>query len=353
MEFVYFLSSYMPDAAYGGKRVYADMVEQAVAAEKLGFRGVAIPEHHLINILMVPSPLQMAVKIAGMTSHIDLITSIMILPVRDMRILAGEIVQAHMLCDERLVAGVGRGAFDYEVSRLGTPIGKTREKFVESIQVLEALLSQPDVSWDGAYYKFDPITIMPRPQGKVPLMVAAMAPESIFDSARRGYHIQTTPLSGSHDVLLQQVDAFKRGKAAGGEKARHARLSLQRGLYAARNAADARQKIEMASEYYKRFFNIRGPGLVDRGMIRALPREQTLEELSQNLMVCPPSEMIDRLAVYAEAGIDEVYCPCGYGQSHAETLEMMQRFSEEVMPHFVPKKAPSPVRSATPDLAVQ
>ena len=46
MDFVYFLSSYMPDAGYGGKRVYADVLEQAVAADKLGYRGVAIPEHH-------------------------------------------------------------------------------------------------------------------------------------------------------------------------------------------------------------------------------------------------------------------------------------------------------------------
>ena len=44
MDFVYFLSSYMRDAAYGGKRLYADMVEQAVAADKLGYRGVAIPD---------------------------------------------------------------------------------------------------------------------------------------------------------------------------------------------------------------------------------------------------------------------------------------------------------------------
>jgi flavin-dependent trigonelline monooxygenase, oxygenase component len=67
MDFTYFLSAYMPDGSYGGKRVYADMVEQAVLAEKLGYRAVAIPEHHLINILMVPSPLQMAVKVAAYT----------------------------------------------------------------------------------------------------------------------------------------------------------------------------------------------------------------------------------------------------------------------------------------------
>lgn len=335
MDFVYFLSSYMPDASYGGKRVYSDMVEQAVAAERLGYRGVAIPEHHLINILMVPSPLQLAVKVADATRKIELVTSIAVLPVRDMRIFAGEVVQAHMLCDERLVLGVGRGAFAYEVARLGTPIETTRSKFVESFQVLEALLTQDEVAWHGNFYQFEPLTIMPRPHGPIPLMVAAMAPDSIYDSARRGYHIQTTPLSGGHDVLLGQVDAFMRGKAEGGERSRNVRLSLQRGLYAARDEADARQKLELAYEYYKRFENIRGPGKVTRGMIDPLPRTQTIDELAQNLMICTVPELIDRLAVYAEAGIDEVFAPCGYGQPHSETLEMMQRFSEEVMPHFV------------------
>ena len=80
-----------------------------------------------------------------------------------MRIFAGEVVQAHMLCDERLVLGVGRGAFAYEVARLGTPIETTRPEFVESLPVLEALLTREEVSWQGEFYNFEPLTIMPRP----------------------------------------------------------------------------------------------------------------------------------------------------------------------------------------------
>ena len=80
MEFCHFLSSYLPDPAYGGKRLLSDMVEQAQAADRLGYRSVAIPEHHLINILLTPSPLQMAVKVAGSTERIDLVTSVAVLP---------------------------------------------------------------------------------------------------------------------------------------------------------------------------------------------------------------------------------------------------------------------------------
>lgn len=335
MDFNYFLTSYLPSKEYGGDRLYRDMVEQAVLAECLGFRSVSIPEHHLVNVLIVPSPLQLAVKIASLTSRIEIVTAIVVLPVRDMRIFAGEVAQADILCNGRLTLGVGRGAFAYEVERLGTPIGETRQKFDESFDVLSALLSREEVSWDGAYYRFDPLTVMPRPVRPIPMMVAAMAPEAIYSAASRGLSVQTTPLQEAHSVLLEQVDAFKRGKAAAGEKGAGSRLSLQRVAYAARDEADARRCVALIHDYYKRFDNVfSGPGVVRNGLIEALPRKQTLEELERNVLVCPPSEMIDRLGAYAEAGIDEVILSGGFGQSQSEMLDMMHRFASEVAPHF-------------------
>ncbi len=335
MDFNHFLSSYMPDPGYGGRRLYRDMVEQAVQAEKCGYRGVSIPEHHLINILLVPSPLQLAVKIASVTSRIDLVTSVAVLPIRDMRVFAGEVVQADILCDGRLTLGVGRGAFAFEIERLGLPMAETKKKFEESLAVLEALLTREEVSWDGDYYRFDPITVMPRPERTIPLMLAVMVPEGIYHTARKGYHVQTTPLQASHAVLLDQVNAFHRGKAEAGAAAKGNRLALQRGIYLARDAADARAKLELASTYYQRFDNVyTGPGIVDNGCIRPLPRKQTIEELGRSLIICERAEMIDRLAAYAEAGIDEVIVTSNFGQEQLETLDMMARLSAEVMPHL-------------------
>ncbi len=335
MDFNHFLSSYMPDPGYGGRRLYRDMVEQAVQAEKCGYRGVSIPEHHLINILLVPSPLQLAVKIASVTSRIDLVTSVAVLPIRDMRVFAGEVVQADILCDGRLTLGVGRGAFAFEIERLGLPMAETKKKFEESLAVLEALLTREEVSWDGDYYRFDPITVMPRPERTIPLMLAVMVPEGIYHTARKGYHVQTTPLQASHAVLLDQVNAFHRGKAEAGAAAKGNRLALQRGIYLARDAADARAKLELASTYYQRFDNVyTGPGIVDNGCIRPLPRKQTIEELGRSLIICERAEMIDRLASYAEAGIDEVIVTSNFGQEQSETLDMMARLSAEVMPHL-------------------
>ena len=91
MDFTHFLSSHMLDPRIGGKRLYQTVVEQALHAEACGYDGVGIPEHHLVNILLIPSPLQMAVKIAAHTKRVKLVTSICQLPIRDMRVFAGEV----------------------------------------------------------------------------------------------------------------------------------------------------------------------------------------------------------------------------------------------------------------------
>lgn len=332
MDFVHFLSTHMLDPQKGGKRLYADTLAQAVHAEACGYRGVGIPEHHLVNILLIPSPLQMAVAIAARTERVKLVTSICQLPIRDMRVFAGEVVQAQALCGGRLMLGVGKGAFGFETGRIGVPMEETKARFEESLAVLEALLTQEEVSWDGEHYRFDALTIMPRPEDPIPLMLGVMAPPGIEAAARKGYHVQTTPLSAAHGVLESQVAAFHRGCEAGPGGNR---LSLQRGVFLVRSEEERRRMVDLAQVYYSSFDNVfGGPGIVDAGIIRPLPRSQTTDELAGNLIICQKDEMIDRLAAYAELGIDEVIVTSIFGQPQDETLEMMSRFSSDVMPHL-------------------
>ena len=336
MQFNHFLTSYMPDSNIGFNEHFKNMIEQAVLAEKLGYAAVSIPEHHLVNLLMMPAPLQMAVKIACLTKRIKIITSVGVLPLHDMRTYAGEVTTADILTDARLILGVGRGAFAWEMERLGTPIETSREKFVESLNVLKALLSQENVSWNGKYYNFESITIMPRPiSNPIPLMIAAMDPKSIYDAASRGFHVQSTILSASKELLLQRANAFKDGCSQLGEKGKLLRLSMQRMAYAAKDENDAKEKNKLAYEYYKRFDNMfTGPGKVKRGMIKPLPRKQSLEELTKNLLICTPSEMVEKLGVYAEAGIDEIIISAGFGQTQEDMIDSMHRISEKVIPHY-------------------
>lgn len=340
MEFSLQLSADYPDKTYGGDRVYGDMLDQARLGDRLGFDAVSITEHHLMNCLMMPAPLQFAVKIAAHTSRIKIMTSIVVLPLHDMRSYAGEVVIADIFTEGRLLLGVGRGAFGYEMERLGVPMEETQERFNESLDVLQALLTREEVSWNGKYYQFEPLTIMPRPVRPISMMMAVMNPEGIYHCTRRGFHIQTTPLSGNHQLLLDQVGGFNRARDDMGAEGEHLTLSLSRVAHVANSAAERQRKIEAAYRYYSRFDNVfTGPGIVDNGMVRELPRDQTVEELGESLLICTPQEMIDKLGPYAELGIDRVILNLNFGLEASETLEAIQCFAEEVMPHFTGRPA--------------
>ena len=338
MDFSIQLSADYPDKHYGGDKVYHDMLDQAILADQYGFDAVSITEHHLINCLMMPAPLQFAVKIAAHTKNIKIMTSVVVLPLHDMRVYAGEVVVADILTEGRLLLGVGRGAFKYEMERLGVPMGETRARFDESLDVLQVLLTEEEVSWNGEYYQFDPLTIMPRPvrPGGPPIVIAVMNPEGIYHCTRRGFHIQTTPLSGDHQLLVDQVAAFKRAKAEMGGKGQGLSLSLSRVGFLASSEAEKQERIREAYDYYSRFDNVyTGPGLVDAGMIRPLPRKQSMKELAESLLICTRQEMIDKLAPYAELGIDRLILSPNFGSDPKLTRDALQHFAQDVMPFFI------------------
>lgn len=337
MKFSIQLSADYPDKSYGGDRVYRDMIDQGVLADQLGYDAVGLTEHHLINCLMNPAPLQFAVKLAAHTTNVKIMTSVLVLPLHDMRILAGELVVADIFTEGRLLAGVGRGAFAFEMERLGVPMDETRERFDESLEVLQALLTREEVSWSGKFYNFEPLTVMPRPVApdRPQLMMAVMNPAGIEASTKRGFHIQTTALSGNHEMLVDQVEAHKSAKHALGADGEHLTLSLSRVAFVADTKAERDARLAAAHRYYGRFDNVfTGPGIVDAGMIRELPRSQSIEELAEGLLVCTTEEMIDKLAVYDTLGVDRVILNPNFGLSHHDTMDMIQRFAEDVMPHF-------------------
>ncbi len=336
MDFSLFLSCYFPDTSRASARVYADMIEMAEAAERLGYCGLTVPEHHFMNILMNPSPLMLAVKVAAATKRIPITCAVVVLPLNDMRRTAGEVALADILSDGRIQIGVGRGAFSYEFERYGVPFADSREIFDESLDVLLALLTGEEVSWDGKYYKFAPLTIMPRPiqQPHPPIWIAALAPVAIYHCAKRGLNVQTTPLQGALELAQQQVDAFMKGAAESGLDPRP-RLSLLRAGFCAESEAHAREKVAQAYDYYRRFDNVfKSPGTVRNGGIVPIDIEASEADIAEALFIGTPEQLIEKFQVYADLGVDEINLNMCIGASHAETLASVERLAKEVMPHF-------------------
>ena len=112
-------------------------------------------------------------------------------------------------------------------------------------------------------------------------------------------------------------------------------MSLSRVTFLSANQSDQRRKVEQAHDYYSRFDNVfTGPGIVEKGMIKPIERKMTIEQTAENLTICTVNEMIDKLGLYADAGVDRLIMNVNFGMSQTETLETIECFAEQVMPHF-------------------
>jgi alkanesulfonate monooxygenase SsuD/methylene tetrahydromethanopterin reductase-like flavin-dependent oxidoreductase (luciferase family) len=337
MEFGFYLPCYWRDASYPIDRMYSDMVEQACLAEQLGFRTVWIPEHHFINLLVHPNPLLTGVRVAAATRTIRIGTSVLVLPFFDMRRLAGEVAQADNLMDGRLELGVGRGAFKYEFDRYGVKVEDSRDIFDESLALLERLLGESNVSSDTDAYRFPPLTITPRPlqQPLPPVWIAAVTPDAIYHTARRGYHVMTTPLRSSFDDAKRQAESYHRGRSESANPASAQRLGMLRMAYVARDRADIQEKLEFAAQNDRCHHNVRTTdGAVSQGMIQGTETGRSLSEIEDALIIGSADQCLEKVAAYAQLGIDEFIVNMGFGASHADVMCSLETFADKVMPHF-------------------
>lgn len=314
--------------------LYREMIEQAKAAEELGFSSLQVPEHHFIDYLTHPSALITAVKVASLTRRIPIVTAVLVLPFRDMRVLAGEVAQADCLMDGRLEIGIGRGAFAYEFVRFGIPVEESRERFEESLLVLKALLTREEVAWDGRWYKFPPLTVTPRclQNPHPPIWMSCVTQTAVYHSARQGYDVMTMPLRTEADGVKVQADGFLRG-LADGSASRRPRLSMLMFLYVAADRADADAKLRICYETQKRFHVMFStPGDVAGGHIVPHPIDLTLEELRERTIIGTVDECREKLAHFARSGVDEVVGNMSFGLPHRDTMASMERLARHIMP---------------------
>ena len=112
-------------------------------------------------------PLNVLAYAAALSSRVRIATGILVLPVRHPVLLAKEIATLCHLSNGRYMFGVGPGWYAREYEVTGSRIEERGRRTDEIIDVVKLLLTTPNASYDGRYYKFRDVTIDPRP-AKVP-----------------------------------------------------------------------------------------------------------------------------------------------------------------------------------------
>jgi len=105
--------------------------------------------------------------LAGQTSKIRLVTSVIIVPHRNPLVAAKALATLDVLSGGRLVVGVGVGWMREEFEALGLPPFEERGAVTdEYIRVFKELWTEDNPSYSGKYVRFDNIDFLPKPVQK-------------------------------------------------------------------------------------------------------------------------------------------------------------------------------------------
>jgi alkanesulfonate monooxygenase len=108
-------------------------------------------------------PLNVLSYAAALTTRVQLATGILVLPVRHPVVLAKEISTLCHLSSGRYVFGIGPGWYTREFEVTGSRIEERGRRTDEILEAVTLLLSTPNASYRGRYYRFEDVTIDPRP----------------------------------------------------------------------------------------------------------------------------------------------------------------------------------------------
>lgn len=139
-------------------------------AEDLGLDSAVSIDH----LLLTPpayactwlEPVSLLSALAGVTRTIKLGTMVLVLPLRNPAYFAKEWATFDVLSGGRSILGVGVGWHEEEFALMGVPHRERGRRMDEMLEAVTALWTGDRVTYRGRYYRFEDLTIDPKPAQK-------------------------------------------------------------------------------------------------------------------------------------------------------------------------------------------
>lgn len=208
----------------------SQLCDIARAAEEIGFHGVAVADHVAIphgfasvhpsgeNPFVphtnFPDPFTTIAAMAAVTSRLQFLPYVYVLPARDPFSVAKQAGTVAMLSNYRFALGVGAGWLREEIALLGHDPASRGKRMDEMIAVLRGFWDSGTTEFHGEFFDFGPTSMFPQPTQHVPVWVGGKSRAAIRRAARNdGWLGMNYPLE-EIDVLLGTL-AEERKRVAG------------------------------------------------------------------------------------------------------------------------------------------
>jgi alkanesulfonate monooxygenase SsuD/methylene tetrahydromethanopterin reductase-like flavin-dependent oxidoreductase (luciferase family) len=199
-----------PHKARRDHEVYQQELRLTDLAEPLGFESVWGVEHHFTDYTMCPDVLQFLTWVAGRTRRAQVGSMVVVLPWHDPLRVAEQVAMLDAMSGGRLILGLGRGAGKVEFDGFRLSMDESRQRFVESAEMILRGLETGWCQYDGTFVKQPRAAIRPAPiksfRGRT--YAAAVSPESARIMAELGVGILIIPQKPWHEVA-KELDAYR------------------------------------------------------------------------------------------------------------------------------------------------
>jgi probable F420-dependent oxidoreductase len=315
--------------------LYAEMLEQAEAAEAFGFDAIFLNEHHPYETAgqLWLQPLPALAGLATRTRRIGLGTNILILPLYHPIRLAEDVGMIHAMSGGRVILGVAIGYKTEEFEALGVPLRTRVGRFVEQIEILRSLWTRTKVSHAGRHFAFTdvslPIQTLPSPP---PIWIGAEVQPAIVRAARLGD--AWLPADTSSVALLgQDYRVYREALVAAGKRLETIERPLMRETFVLPDPDEASALLApTVLEKYREYWRMGAPQL------RAeFPRDDFgFEALRHDrFVVGGPEDAIGQIQRHVRA-LDLTHLIFRIqkkGIAHRDVLRVLRTLGEQVIPH--------------------
>jgi alkanesulfonate monooxygenase SsuD/methylene tetrahydromethanopterin reductase-like flavin-dependent oxidoreductase (luciferase family) len=261
-------------------------------AESLGFEEAWVAEHHFDSDAVCPSILTLIAYLAGVTTRIRLGSAAVLLAFRNPIQVAEDVATIDNLSRGRFDFGVARGGpFEMQNRHFNAGKDSTREMTLEALGLVNRLLYEDKVTFTGAHYEANGVSLAPRPlQRPIPTYLATTTPGAIRYAARNGYGVMAGP-PFPIEQIRETLRIYREAAGPDGDP----RFTMARFYFA---APRREQALAEAIPFFARFAErMRGNFARADG---APPPSLTEEGLLQRSLVGDFDEVASKIAAYRE-----------------------------------------------------
>jgi arylformamidase len=348
VEFGIFIGAHNLGHGRTEAQLFADITEQAMLADELGYDIVWLVEHHFNDYNLLPDPLQMAVRIFERTQRIRVGVAVVILRDHHPLQLAGRIAQLDVLYPGRFELAVGRGSSGYEAVRFQREmdVETSRAHFYEHLEVMaNSWRNDVDTGHEGRFWRFPPTTVLPRPVSEPhpSLWLSAVTPWSIYGQVENCRKLDvpakviTSPFRNPFDYLAEGYAQFLRGLGEFGFDRADAQFAVNRTVFVGGTQAEVDEALVDVLRIHRGLYaQLEGNEVYVNGktQIRPVEHEIGAEDVIANVPFGTPDRVRDQVRPYHDLGVDHLSLYFDYLSSHERVIRAMKLFACEVMPYF-------------------